>query len=87
MADLSAYLNVYNTALVVIERKGWSLRFEKSPERWFAKKGDWELLADDPMQLLGLVAIHEHHSPKAKAEYWWKIDEPDIISRLDPEVR
>jgi hypothetical protein len=38
MSDLSAYLNVYNTALVVLERKGWSLRYDKPHEWWFAEK-------------------------------------------------
>ena len=87
MPDLSAYLNVYNTALVVLERKGWKLRYEETSDYWYAKKGDWEFLADDPMQLLGLVAIYEHHAPQTKSEYWWKIDEPDLFSKLDPRVR
>ena len=87
MPDLSAHLNVYNTALVILERKGWALRYDKTQDWWLAQKDGWELLADDPMALLGLVAIHEHHAPKAKAEYWWKIDEPDLLSHLDPNTR
>ena len=87
MPDLSAYLNVYNTALVVIERKGWSLRFEQNGEHWHATKDGWELMADDPMQLLGLISIHEHHAPTKKAEYWWKIDQPDLLSKLDPSAQ
>jgi hypothetical protein len=87
MSDLSAYLNVYNAALVILERKGFSLRFDASREWWYAKKGDWEFLADDPMQLLGLVAIYERQSPTTKEEYWWKIDEPDLLSQLDPRVK
>jgi hypothetical protein len=83
MPDLSAYLNVYNTALVVLERKGWLLRYDKERGWWFAQKDGWELLADDPMQLLGLVAIFEHHDPKEKTEYWWKIDEPNLLSQFD----
>jgi hypothetical protein len=86
MPDLSAYLNVYNTALVILERKGWSLRYDKSHEWWFAKKDGWEFLADDPMQLLGLVSIFEHHAPKQHAEYWWKIDEPDLLRKFIPEL-
>ena len=87
MPDLSAYLNVYNTALVVLERKGWALRYDREHEWWFAQKDGWEFLADDPMQLLGLVGIFEHHAPKQKAEYWWKIDEPDLLSHFCPETR
>jgi hypothetical protein len=69
MPDLSAYLNVYNTALVALERKVWSLHYDKSHDWWFAEKDGWEFLADNPMELLGLVAIFEHHAPKKKAEY------------------
>ena len=87
MADIGAHLNVYNTALAVLERKGWELSYDKVHEWWFAKKDGWEFLADDPMQLLGLVAIYEHHSPEEKREYWWKIDEPDLLSKFDPETR
>jgi hypothetical protein len=87
MPDLSAHLNVYNTALVVLQRKGFKLRYDKSHEWWFAEKDGWEFLADDPMELLGLVAIYEHHSPQEKKEYWWKIDEPDLLSQFDPDVR
>ncbi len=87
MADLGAHLNVFNTALVILQRKGWELRFDSSQEWWFAEKGGWTFLADDPMQLLGLVAIYEYQQPKAKEEYWWKIDEPDLLSAMDPRVR
>jgi hypothetical protein len=87
MPDIGAHLNVYNTALVILERKGWALRLDDSQGWWFANKGDWEFLADDPMQLLGLVAIYEYHAPKTKKEYWWKIDEPDLFSKMDPEIR
>ena len=87
MADLSAYVNVYNTALVVLEKKGWALRFDSDHAWWYAKKGDWEFLADDPTQLLGLVAIYEYHKPDKKKEYWWKIDEPNLLAKLDPEFK
>jgi hypothetical protein len=86
MADLSSYINVFNTALVIIEHKGWALRFDKTQDFWFAKKNGWELLADNPIELLGLVAIHEHHSPKEKIEYWWKIDEPSLLEKFVPEI-
>ena len=86
MPDLSAYLNVYNTALVILERKGWSLSFDKSNEQWLAKREDWEFLADDPMQLLGLVGIYEYRAPATKEEYWWKLDEPNVFARLNPSV-
>jgi hypothetical protein len=87
MSDLSAYLNVYNTALVILQRKGFAIRFDESHDSWYAKKGEWEFHADDPMQLLGLVGIYEHQAPKKKEEYWWKIDEPNLLSLFDPRVK
>jgi len=87
MSDLSAYLNVYNTALVVLQRKGWALRYDKEHEWWFAQKDGWEFLADNPIELLGLVGIYEHNAPEEKREYWWKIDEPDLFSQFDPETQ
>ena len=83
MPDLSAYLNVYNTSLVVLESKGFSVRYDELKELWFGTKGEWELLADDPIQLLGLVSIYEYHSPRVKVENWWKIDEPDLLGEVD----
>ncbi len=87
MTDIGSYLNVYNTALVILEGKGWSLEFEKDKDRWHARNGDWHFHADDPIQLLGLVAIYEFHAPQEKKEYWWKIDSPDLISHFDPETK
>lgn len=87
MADIGAHLNVYNTALVILDHKGWKLDFDAERDWWHARRADWHFLADDPIQLLGLVTIHEFHSPKFKEEYWWKIDSPDLLGRLDPETR
>ena len=87
MADIGAHLNVYNTALVILERKGWSLEFDKEKGWWHARNAEWHFLADDPIQLLGLVSIHEFHHPQTKDEYWWKIDDPDLFGRFDPRVK
>jgi len=87
MPALSSYINVWNTALVVLQRKGFSLSFDSKLELWRADKSGWDFLADDPIQLLGLVAIYEHHAPEKKEEYWWKIDEPDLLAQFIPEVK
>jgi hypothetical protein len=87
MPDLSSYPNVWNTALVILQRKGFRVRYDKAQQHWYAEKEGWQFLADDPLELLGLAAIYEHHAPKKKTEYWWKIDEPNILSQLDPEGR
>jgi hypothetical protein len=85
MSDLSAYPNVYNTALVLIQKKGFAVTYDRDPEHWYAQKKEWKFLADDPIQLLGLVSIYEYSAPTEKSEYWWKIDSPDLLSQLDPE--
>ncbi len=83
MPDLSAYLNVYNTALAVIEEKGFEIQFDEKKEWWFASRNGWQLMADDPIQLLGLVAIFEFKNPSQKNEYWWKIGELELYSKYD----
>ena len=79
MADLAAHCNVFNTALVIARRKGWELEIlwpegdlsEDNLESYQATKDGWVLVAYDPIQLLGLIAIHEHVGPKEHKSYWW----------------
>ena len=37
------------------------------------------------LRLLGLASIYEATKPTADSEYWWKIDEPNLLSQFDPE--
>jgi hypothetical protein len=85
MTDLSSYPNVYNTCLVIIERRGFKLSYDRTAEAWFAEKRGFTLRADNPAELLGIVSIFEEIEPVEHGEYWWKIDEPDLLSKLDPE--
>ena len=86
MTDLSAYLNVYNTALVILQEKGYTSRHEVTTDNWHAEKDGWSFLADNPIELLGLAAIFERQAPKTKTENWWRIDQPDLLKQLDPET-
>lgn len=86
MPALSYYANVHNTALVILERKGYRVWTEG--ETYRAEKDGWDFLADDPVQLLGVVSIYEFHRPTSFREYWWKIDEPwlrDSLPTAAPE--
>lgn len=82
---LSSYPDVYNTCLVILERKGFALTYDKTNDSWVASILNFEFRGDNPIELLGLASIHEHLSPSADTEYWWKIDTPDVLGRLDPE--
>ena len=85
MPDLSSYLNVYNTALVILQKKGFASRLDDKTDNWYTEKYGWTFQADNPIELLGLVAIYGHQRPKTKTEYWWRIDKPDLLTELDPE--
>ena len=85
MTDLSSYLNVFNTCLVLLDRRGYQLAYDKESDAWFAEKNGFRFRADNPIELLGLAAIYEEIRPREHAEYWWRIQEPDLLSGLDPE--
>ena len=84
MPSLSSYPNVYNTCLVILQRRGFTLSCAQNDDQWFAEKGGLNFQADNPIELLGLIGVYEEIKPITASEYWWKIDEPDLISELDP---
>jgi hypothetical protein len=72
MPALGAYASVWNSALAVLEEKGYEVWHDPGPDLFYAQKDGWDFAADDPTALLGLVAIYEHRKPEAYAEYWWR---------------
>lgn len=42
-------------------------------DEWVATKGDIALSAENPIELLGLSAIHDEIKPERHEPYWWKI--------------
>ena len=82
MPALSYYTNVHNTALVILQRKGYRVWTRREPELFCAEKDGWDFWADDPVQLLGLISIHEFHHPPAWREYWWQIAEPWLYDAI-----
>jgi hypothetical protein len=55
---LAAAGNTVVPALLALEQQGWDL--ERSPEsEWIASRNSRRIVADDPVQLLGLVAMRE----------------------------
>ena len=49
---------------------------------WFATKGEFRLCADNPIELLGLAAIHDYKNPLTDEPYWWVVDGDDIRDEL-----
>jgi hypothetical protein len=82
MPALGYYTNVHNTALVTLQRKGYRVWTEQDGNVICGEKDGWDFMADDPVQLLGLIAIYEAQHPAAFHEYWWKIDEPWLYESI-----
>jgi hypothetical protein len=87
MPDLSSYPDVFNTCLVLIDRQGFKLSHDGPQDTWSAERDGYSFLADNPVELLGLTTIYLKLKPTQKAEYWWRLDEPNLLGTLDPEGR
>ncbi len=53
--------NVFAPAFAVLRSRGYHVeaRAEAGGDQWLARRGDEELVADDPLQLLGLACMLE----------------------------
>jgi hypothetical protein len=90
MPALAAYTNVLNTSLVILEKKGFRVWSNEKQDQWFAEKNGWDFMADDPLYLLGLIAIFEHHKPSQYKDMWWELDKPNLIekpAKLAPDYK
>lgn len=89
--SLGSNFNVYNTCLLIIQGKGFDLHVEGELDEdgcypsdllWIAQKGDFIFKADNPIELLGLIAIYDHVQPTLDTPYWWRIDGKSIGDQL-----
>jgi hypothetical protein len=69
---LGEYANVFDTALAVLEQKGYAVWKDETADMFCAQRAGWDFTADSPISLLGLVAIYEHKHPDTYTEYWWR---------------
>lgn len=76
MPTLGEYTNVYNSALQLLREKGYQVWIDEQSELFCAEKGGWDFMAESPVGLLGLVAMHEHCAPADYEEYWWRNEGP-----------
>ena len=73
MPALSEHVNVWATALQILADKGYQVwRDEHDDHTYWAEKDGWDFIADSPVSLLGLIAIHDHVQPEAFEDYWWR---------------
>ena len=86
MAALAEYSNVYNTALILMDQKGYRLWYDRKKELYCAEKDGWDFMAESPLSLLGIVAIFEQKSPSTYREYWWKEEGKDIYQNLPEQA-
>lgn len=85
MPALSEYANVYNTALLILEEKGFRCWVDDVTETFRCERDGWDFMAESPVGLLGLVAIFEAVSPSEYSEYWWRKDSRIIYGALPHE--
>jgi hypothetical protein len=86
MPALSEYSNVYNTAILILERKGFRVWVDSKTSLYCCERDGWDFMADTPCGLLGVVAIFEFKTPKECGEYWWREDGPDRYGSLPTQA-
>jgi hypothetical protein len=59
------------------------LTYDKDTDVWRAERDGFSFQADNPIELIGLASIYLKLQPKEAKEYWWRINDPDIIGELD----
>lgn len=88
---LASHMNVYNTCLLILRQRGFTLRVhgEMTPERcyppdalWVAEKEGFHFCGNNPIELLGLVAVYDQIHPNRDSPYWWHVTGPDIWTEL-----
>ncbi|MDE9455918.1 hypothetical protein [Xenorhabdus bovienii] len=88
MPALSEYTNVYNTALNILDKKGYRVWYDEEIQGYCAEKDGWDFIGNTPCGLLGVIAIYEYKNPESFEINWWKDEEKDLylnISKKEPE--
>ncbi|GGN44054.1 hypothetical protein FHR83_008008 [Actinoplanes campanulatus] len=74
MPALSEHMNVYTTAIAVLENKGFSIWYDRERDTFCAERDGWDFWADNPISLLGLAAIFEYKKPSEYTNRWWETE-------------
>ena len=87
MPALSEYTNVYNTVILILQKKGYQTWYDEQADLYCAEKDGWDFTADTPCGLLGVVGIYEFKQPEEYEEYWWREEGPDLYHQLPRQPR
>lgn len=71
---LSEHINVWESCLQLLERKGYALSALLEDEdrvTWRAERDGFVFFADSPISLLGLVAMRDELAPSSPEGEWW----------------
>jgi hypothetical protein len=83
--------NVRNTCLRILRNRGYEIKVEgelsedgcfPTDALWIAEKDNFRFMGDNPIELLGLVAIYDYIQPSKDVPYWWRVDGTDIWSEV-----
>ena len=86
MPALGAFSNVWNTALHILRQKGYQVWTDETQDTWYAERDGWDYTGNDPIQLLGLVAIYESVAPTCFEPYWWLVNTPGPLEIEAPST-
>ena len=90
---VAGHVNVYSSCLIILSRQGWTVTTSLVPYEdddtstglYTATRAGVELLADNPLELLGLSALAQASVP-SEVPYWWSVEGPDESSRIFDEA-
>jgi hypothetical protein len=92
---LFSHPSAWNTCLHILRQRGYDLFLLGDPDEhgsisrcsWNAEKDGMRFRGENPIELLGLTAIYEHHRPLQESPYWWRIDGTDMVAELESAWR
>ncbi|ATQ74008.1 hypothetical protein CR152_05350 [Massilia violaceinigra] len=92
---LGSHFNVYNTCLLILRDRGFKMHVQGEMDGegcyptdalWIAEKDGFRFMGDNPIELLGLVAIYDEVQPAADLPYWWRKEGEDIWRQIMREA-
>jgi len=86
MATLADHANVSDTALIILQKKGYQLWQNSESNTYYAEKDGWDFASNSLVGLLGVVAIFEFTRPPVWREYWWKEPSDSCLFLRLPEA-
>ncbi|GAA2152586.1 hypothetical protein GCM10009760_49390 [Kitasatospora kazusensis] len=92
---------MWETCLQLLRRRGYHLKVEllsdeedeedeTGQDAWLAEKDGFTFWGDNPIELLGLVAVYEDTRPEEDRPYWWSVktvrERPSLREQLVDEA-